>query len=55
MARDTLLYYPYFNEELNIRTNASNFRLRAVIMHKFKHIAFDCIKLTDAHKSSTVT
>ena len=31
VACDTLLSYPYFNEEFNIHTNSSGFHLGAVI------------------------
>ena len=55
MARDTLLAYPYFNEELKIHTYASNFQLRVVIRQKVKPIAFYSIKQTDSHKWYTVT
>ena len=50
MARDTLLTYPYSNEEFKIYTDTSNFQLVEVISHKFKPIAFYSIKLTDVQK-----
>ena len=45
MARDTLLSYPGFKEELNIHTNAGSFQLVAVIIQNGKLIAFYGIKM----------
>ena len=55
MAHNTLSAYPDFNEELNIRSNAINLQLGAVIIQKVKLISFYSIKLTDSQKSYTVT
>ena len=55
MARDTLLTYPDFNENIKIHTNTSDLKLGAVILQKSKPIAFYSIKRTEAHQSYTVT
>ena len=55
MARDILLTYSGFNEHFKIRTNASAFKLGAVISQKGKPIAFYTRKITDAQKRYTVT
>ena len=54
MSRDNLLDYPDFNEEFKIHTNASDFQLGEVIIHKYKSIYFYNIKLTYAQKIYTV-
>ena len=45
MSRNTLLTYPDFNETFKIHTNASEFRLGAVISQKGKPIDFYSRKL----------
>ena len=55
MASDTLLTYPYFNENFKIHTNARAFQLVGVISQKGKPIAFYGGKLTDAQQRYTVT
>ena len=55
VARDNLLTYPYFNETFKIHTNASAFRLGAVIIQKGKMIAFYSRKMNDAQQWYTVT
>ena len=55
LACDTLLDYPYFNEEFKIHTNASDFQLGNIISQKGKIIALYCRKITGAHKRYTVT
>ena len=55
MDRDTLLIYPYFNENFKIYTDAGALQLGAVISQKVKPIAFNSIKLTGAQKRYTVT
>ena len=47
-ARDTLLLYTDFNERFDIHTNASSFKLGAVISQNGKPIAFYSRKLTGA-------
>ena len=46
MARNNLLTYPGFNETFKIHTNASAFRLGAVVSQKVKPIAFYSRELT---------
>ena len=46
VVNDTLLTYPNLNETLKIDTDASVFRLEAVISHKGKPITFYSIKLS---------
>ena len=55
VVRDTSLTYPYFNKTFKIHTNYSAFQLGAVIIHKFKPIAFYSGNLTGAQKWYTVT
>ena len=55
MDCDTLLDYPYLNEEKKIYTNASDFQLWEVISQNDKPIAVYSIKLTGAQTSYTVT
>ena len=55
LDRDTLLVYPYFNEEFNIHDNARKLQLGSAISHKGKTIAFYSIKLTGAQQRYTVT
>ena len=50
MARDTLLTYLYFNETFKIHTNASAFKLGAVISYKDKPIALYSRKLNHAQQ-----
>ena len=47
-ARDTLLLYTDFNERFDIHTNASSFKLGAVISQNGKPITFYSRKLTGA-------
>ena len=54
LARDTLLNYPYFNEEFKIHTNARDIQLGAVIIKKGKPIFLYCRKLTDTPNKYTV-
>ena len=55
MARDTLLTYPDSNENFKIHTNASEFKVGAVILQKGNPIAFYSKKRTEAHQRYTVT
>ena len=55
MALNTLLTYPYFYETFKIRTDASAFRLGAVINQKVKSLYFYSRKLNGAQKQYTVT
>ena len=55
VACDNLLTYLYFNETFKTHTNASAFRLGAVISQKGKPIALYIRKLTDTQKIYTVT
>ena len=55
VVRDTLLTRPGFKETFKTHTNASVFRLRSVISHKVKPIAFYSRKLTGAQMRYTVT
>ena len=55
VARDTLLTYPDFNGIFKIHTDASAFRLGAVIFQKGKPIDLFSRKLTDEQERSTVT
>ena len=55
MARDTLLTYPHFNENFKIRTNASDFKLGAVIIQKGGPISFYSKKYTESQQRYTVT
>ena len=55
MARETLRTHPYFNENFQIHTDASAFRLGAVISHKDKNVDFYSRKLTDAQTRYIVT
>ena len=55
MARETLLTYPDFNENFKIHTNASDFKLGAVIHPKGKPIAFYIRKRTEYQQRYTVT
>ena len=55
LTRNTLLNYPYFNEIFKIHTDARNLQLGLVISQKGKLITFYNRKITDAHKSYTVT
>ena len=48
VVRNVLLAYPYFNEEFKACTNASDFKLGAVISQNGKHITLYSIKLTGA-------
>ena len=52
--RNTLLTYPYFNEEFEVHTNDRAFQLGAVIIHKVKPINLYSIKITSSHKRYTV-
>ena len=54
MVHDTLLAYPYFDEEFKIHFNNSDFQLGAVITKNRKPIAFYNRKLTYAQKRYTV-
>ena len=55
MARNNLLTYSYFNETFKMHTDAREFKLGAVIIHKVKPITFYNRKLTDFQKSYTLT
>ena len=55
VARDTLLTYPDFNGNFKIHTDASDFKLRAVIIQKGKPIALYSRKRTEAQQRYTVT
>ena len=55
VARDTLLTYPDFNETFKTHTDAIALQLGAVIIQKFKLIAFYSRKLTDSQQMYTVT
>ena len=55
MARDTLLTYLDFNENFKIHTDASDFKLGAVIIQKGKPIAIYISKRTEAQQRYTVT
>ena len=55
VACNNLLYYPYFNKQFKIQTDARIFQLGAVITKKGKPIAFYSIKITGAQKRYTVT
>ena len=55
VARDTLLAYPYFNEEFKIHANASGFQLGVVIIQKVKPISFYSRTLNASQKSYTET
>ena len=55
MARDTLITYMDFNETFKIHTNASAFQLEAVIIQKYKPVAFYSIKLTDDQQRDILT
>ena len=46
VARNTLLTYPDFNENIKIHTDASNLKLGAVILQKGKPSAFYSRKRT---------
>ena len=50
VACDNLLAYPHFNEVFKVHTNASDFQLEAVIIHKVKPIYLYSRKLTDYQK-----
>ena len=55
MDRTTLLTYPDFNEDFKIHTDASDFKLGAVILQKGKPIALYSIKRTLSQQRYTVT
>ena len=55
VACDIVLNNPDFNETFKIHTDASVFKLGAVIIQKGKPIAFHSRKLTDSQKRYTVT
>ena len=55
IAHDNLLPYPDSNEAFKIHTNASKFRLGAVIIQKVKMISVYSRKFTYAQKRYTVT
>ena len=55
VTHDTLLTYPYFNETFKNHTDASTFKLGAVISHKVKPIGFYSRRLTDAQQWYKVT
>ena len=55
VARNNLLTYPDFNVTLKIHTDASAFRLGAVIIQKGKPITFYGRKLADFQMRYTVT
>ena len=55
MARDILVTYPDFNKQIKINTNASYFKLGAVIRQKGKPIALYSRKITDSQIGHTVT
>ena len=55
VVRDTLLNYPDFNETFKIRTDASVFRLGAVIIQKGNPISFYSRNLTGYPKRYTLT
>ena len=55
MEHNTLLTYPYFNEEFNIYTSARNFQLGAAITQKMKLMNLYGRKLTDSQKSYSLT
>ena len=55
VARDTLLTYPDFNEDLKIHENYSVFQLGAPIIQKVKPSPFYSRKLTGAQQRYTVT
>ena len=55
MDRDILLIYLDFNENFKIYTDASDFKLGAVILQKGKPIAFYSRKRTEAQQRYTVT
>ena len=52
--RGNLLTYPDFNETFDIHTDASAFRLGAVISHKGETIAFYSRKLNGSQQRCTV-
>ena len=52
--RTTLLTYPDFNENFKIHTDASDFKLGAVILYKGKPISLYSIKRTEAQQRYTV-
>ena len=55
MASNTLLSYLDFNEDFSIHTDASDFKLGAVILQKGKPIAFYIRKRTESQQRYTVT
>ena len=55
MDRNSLLTYPDFNENFKIYTNASDFKLGAVILQKGKPIAFYSRKRTESQQRYKVT
>ena len=55
VARNAFLTYPYFNETFKIHVDAIAFQLGAVIIQKYKPIAFYSRKLTSASQQNTVT
>ena len=55
MDRDTLLTYPDFNENFKIHTDASDFKLGAVILQKGKPIALYSTQRTLSQQRYTVT
>ena len=55
MDRDILLIYLDFNENFKIYTDASDFKLGAVILQKGKPIAFYSRKRTESQQRYTVT
>ena len=55
VARDTLLIYPYFNEEFKVHTDASDFQLGAVISKKGKPIDFYSGTITGAQRGYIIT
>ena len=50
-----ILYYSDFNEEFKIHTDATDFKLGAVIIQKSKPIIFYGKNLTISHKSNILT
>lgn len=55
MTKETLLYYPDFNEEFEIHADASLHQIGAVITQKGKPVAFYSRKLRDGQHNYTTT
>ena len=55
VAHDTLLMYPDFNKRFYIHTDASNYQLVSVIIHKIKPIDLYIRKLTGPQARYTIT